>query len=318
MNLIPLGRPISKGSLVVLDNPYRDHLARTCETAAEVGFTGPLSPQLCPLGDRDTFKLAESAAQPRPIPAVLFRQVLAGTVRRAVVSLLKTAAVQLDQLQGLGVQHCAINLSVAATKAGMSRLLVDQMCLARPESQRNFAATLASPGQTMIQGAIDLVDEVWSDPLVQLAKKNYDEAVTAFESQSNSVVVAAGNDGQTIQELALIAGAPLRAPANFTENLLANSETTTVGAFEVGRVAAYSSDYQEVDLYADGRIRDSRGTSFAAPRVAAVMAQMHGTFPALDSAEIERRIKRSLCDDLPDQKRALNDTKCQQFLSRYC
>lgn len=61
-----------------------------------------------------------------------------------------------------------------------------------------------------------------------------------------------------------------------------------------------------------GQQEVSEGTSFAAPRVAAGMAALHGKYPQLSSAEVEARLKSQLTKG--GSVASLDEEKTRQFL----
>ena len=166
-------------------------------------------------------------------------------------------------------------------------------------------------------------------PDVVQAQQNYDQAVRSLESGNNSVVVSAGNQQEILGRLAADAGG--RTPvvgAGSNHNVLANSQVTTVGAtrwFENGteRIAGYSNRDPEVDIYASGSVgngrdqnrRNATGTSFAAPRVAAAMATLHGTHPGMTSSQVENLMRNRLTHPLADVS-VLDYQRSEEYMRR--
>jgi hypothetical protein len=145
-----------------------------------------------------------------------------------------------------------------------------------------------------------------SSPALATARRNYNTAVHNFEARQNSVVVSAGNEGTLFNDLREVHGNyRLSAPSDFSRNILQNNEVTSVGATELRngqeRRASYTSNSPGIDIYAAGgtgiRGRNGSeidGTSFAAPQVAATMAELHRRNPNMGSAQIEALMKNQL------------------------
>lgn len=134
-------------------------------------------------------------------------------------------------------------------------------------------------------------------PNIAWSRQRFRGMVRAYESRNNSVVLAAGNHGR-MRELAGEFGITL--PQDVDISLLAVNEVTVVGAAGDSGIADYSSRYSQVDIYADGDSVDplsgesSSGTSYAAPRVAAVMASLHALYPQATSEEVEEMMRTEL------------------------
>ena len=198
---------------------------------------------------------------------------------------------------------------------------------------------VSGPERGKLQQALaDRVAEVMNNsPAVKEARTHYETAVKELEADHNSVVVSASNSGDLLKQLAEDRGhapSPLRVGSGFYDNVLATPETTVVGATDgkgkEERVASYSSDYQGVTIYADGNApipmcpgeKNAQGTSFASPKVAAVMSQLHKLYPEKSSAEIETMLKDELSHQLLNydghvERPVLNDQASLGMLSRY-
>lgn len=167
-----------------------------------------------------------------------------------------------------------------------------------------------------------------SDQVVD-ARTDYERAVKELEANNNSVVVSAGNQEQLMDELAQDAGGRrATTPAGSKHNVLVNSQVTTVGAtrwFNNGteRLAGYSTRDPELDIYASGSVGNGEnqsqmhtlGTSFAAPRVAAAMATLHGNHPGMPSSAVENLMRNRLTHDLGDEK-VLDFQLAEEYMRR--
>lgn len=147
-------------------------------------------------------------------------------------------------------------------------------------------------------------------PVVARARARWDDAVEGFEANHNSVVIAASNEGDYAERLASEnGGLEPGVPPDFEKNLLENRLVTSVGATQVDQStgtetrASYSSVSGGVDVYANGvlsREAPFEGTSYAAPRVGALMAQLHKDHPQLTSAQVENLIVNRFTDSVVD------------------
>ncbi len=184
----------------------------------------------------------------------------------------------------------------------------------------------------LLQGLLDASEAAYSGSAVQADRKLYNQAVKTFEAGHNSVVVSAGNQGEDMHLIrGLVPTQKLREPGNMTENVLENNDVTLVGSTEHApgqlftRRAAYTSPSAEIDIYAPGWLESSRlgvkdveGTSFAAPRVAALMAEIHRRNPGISSVKAEGLLMQQLSHTVEDQSGAyptLDLERTQRFLA---
>ncbi len=190
--------------------------------------------------------------------------------------------------------------------------------------------------QRLQQRLAGLVDQTYNtSPTLRNSQQRYDRAVNQFEAGRNSVVVSAGNEFDYLDLMARDAGGRrINAGENFTRNVLENEAVTSVGAtrwFQNGNSlrevrAGYSSRGPGVDIYASGSLgnnnhsrMDTAGTSFAAPRVAATMAELHRRNPTMSSAQVERLMRDNLTHGLSDsrgQMEVLDHQRTADFLAR--
>lgn len=221
---------------------------------------------------------------------------------------------KLEQLCQAGVRQSVVNLSLGTSQAESVQGLLSQVLEGDAQTKVKFVqafgldvARLSNP-DTAVAGAervrfhqqmFALVAGVEQDAGFLREKQRYDDNVARFESAHNSVVVAATNSGQLaelLQQHAL--GMPSSVPVGAYRNDLSNERTTTVGAAHQEQVAAYSADDPGVAIYAQGQLElqgeHYSGTSLAAPRVAAAMAQLHKQRPELTSEAVEQALKQRL------------------------
>jgi hypothetical protein len=176
---------------------------------------------------------------------------------------------------------------------------------------------VAGPERARLQEALmnGIDGSLAKNPEVRKAKQDFTTAVGRFESGRNSVVISSGNEGSIIGRMAKDShGYKAKdIPKTFDTNFLDTPEATMVGATRwtngsaglKERVAGYSSNDSGVDIYASGslsvsgkQVKDGEGTSFAAPRVAATMAELHKKHPNMTSAQIESFMRQSLTHPL--------------------
>ncbi len=153
--------------------------------------------------------------------------------------------------------------------------------------------------QQFQQNLINRVHQANQSPAMERLRGDMSNVVDTYEARNNSVVVAAGNSGELAEVMRRDnGGRDLQFPPGFYDNILATPNATTVGALgvtgpshQVG-VAEYSSPTPTVDVNAWGVAPSgAEGTSFASPRTAAQMQELHNRFPDRSSAQIERMLR---------------------------
>lgn len=338
------------GNLVVVDSfmpsvgmfggpPEPAHGAVVVQAARHQGFRGPIIAREAGGGaDPRLISINAELNQPGLSPERT-RDLLKQQVRLTTVDSYRTYENHFNELERSGLNGSAVNLSMGMSPAKMTQIMDDELEWSRnspnnefiknrwPNTVRAFGldeAKLASsdpnvsgPERARLQKALaELNAEVMhQDPAVAGARQSYDNSIRRLEARNNSVVVSAGNWGEAQNELKKTAqGHGFEPPANFGDNLFANSETTNVGATRWFRgseglhqkVARYSNS-EEVDIYASGSVglqnpqkMSDLGTSFAAPRVAVAMAELHKTHPGMSSDQVESLMKKKLTSQLPD------------------
>ena len=132
--------------------------------------------------------------------------------------------------------------------------------------------------------------------VIQAARSKWQGQVRDFESDHNSVVIAAGNSGGAVKGLKH-AGFDIDGSEDI--NIFATPEVTVVGALTqlpkggLG-LASRSSFGNEVGFLASGDYGKDGGTSFASPRVANAMRASHLANPKLTSEEAENWARAEL------------------------
>ena len=303
-------RGATPGSLVLLDHFSQGgtHGAQVRDTARGEGFAGPVLEVDC------TFSLdnltharldAISAAEARLLASESgeeAREALRDLTVLKRCYTLERHAEELEQLTQSGARNVAVNLSHGSNAAGdAQRLLEKTVATGDPQVAAKWLIPLlrAFPGdvQAFIRGepaerarlageVCQFLQDTVQDTRWQASKARYDGAVASFEGQCNSVVVAAGNEGEVGAFLeAWSLGAPVALPPGFEVNDLGNPLVTLVGA-----PGAYCSHNPEIDVVVDGRAvgADEFGTSFAAPRIAQRLARIHGEHSDWTSEQVEK------------------------------
>ncbi|MBN9415094.1 MAG: S8/S53 family peptidase [Candidatus Eremiobacteraeota bacterium] len=279
------------------------------------------------------------------------------------IGLVDAMTERLEGLKEAGMHHSAVNLSYGMSQAavlqerysdaatvwrgwsplpGFNQPLLDNYARAFDLDSAKLSSqdpAIHGPERHKFQQALS--DQIGSimdnNETLKESKSLFAAAVRDLEANHNSVVVSASNAGQVLERLAKDAGSskPITVGKNFHDNVLATPETTVVGATEGSgaseRVARYSSNYEEVDIYANGvaplpsssdQPENAQGTSFAAPKVAQAMAELHKLYPEKTSAEIEDMLKEQLSHQLFSydgnvDRPVLNDHADFGMLSRY-
>lgn len=161
--------------------------------------------------------------------------------------------------------------------------------------------------QRFQQHLLDAAQASSESPSVQAAQKNYQRAETAYTANNNSVVVSAGNWGSLLDDMRADNGnRELKVDPDFHRNVLVGDNSISVGALDLDpktgapRVAPYSNRDSEVDVYAYGTVPGANGTSFAAPRVAAVAQALRLQNPNASQETIRREVLRVFTTQGPD------------------
>ena len=195
---------------------------------------------------------------------------------------------------------------------------IDDAVLNGSQGNDKAAAERAKLNQSLIDHVNQAVD---GNQDIKGAKSKYDNAVSSLSANKVSVVVAAGNAGELVDSMATQSGVTPHLSSDFYNNPLSDKNTITVGATgNLGDLGgSCTSDFLNPDgstkhvdsatpqcfatygtknanfnsIYADGAIGSAVGTSFAAPRVAAAVAQLHKDYPNDSNEQILARLKTS-------------------------
>ena len=131
------------------------------------------------------------------------------------------------------------------------------------------------------------------------------------------MVISAGNDQQVAGDWTRSAqGIRPNLGPGANSNVLVNRDVTTVGATQwlrgpnglSERVAPYSNQDPEIDIYASGAVGNGRdvnrmnvaGTSYAGPRVAAAEAELRGNHLGASERQIRNLMNNRLAHEVPN------------------
>lgn len=324
------------GTLYVRDNFYPNenggpsHGETVGASARRVGFKGPIVSHQQAAQFIAGYQRADSALdtlKSQQLDKLTAQKMIATSAEGEMTGTIDSQSSYLDSMTKAGVKNSVVNLSWGTSKAGVAHMLYQRAADAWSDPDpkvhvpaqnlmANYAqaydltadklmspdSKISGPEREKLQNHLlyhvsAVADQ---DRNVSLSKKNWTRAVKEFEGNRNSVVLSAGNDG----------GA---APQEFQKNLLETDDVTSVGATRwweqdgllVEKQAKYSSLSGGVDIYASGSMdvsqgnkADAWGTSFAAPKVASTMAELHRQNPTFSSDQVEALMKRKFTHNL--------------------
>lgn len=231
----------------------------------------------------------------------------------------------LKEVTAEGFTHSALNLSqgmdpillLQLAKHGLgksSNLNEEQKAVYR----QNLLSAVGAQGTELIERDLDnlllqtIKQEIAQSPEVGQARDDWQNQVEAFESNHNSVVVAAGNSGQAQKALA---AAGFEIDGTEDVNVFAVPGVTVVGAtMETARgatiLAPPSSFGEEVGFLASGQFGEHFGTSFASPKVANALRGAHLANPEFTSEQAEHWLSEevSMRAQVEKQEVSLLDT----------
>jgi len=253
------------------------------------------------------------------------RQLMERYVQSQSMAVMLLAGAELESQSQTGTHGSVTNISIGGGPATATDLLYEQARLGWqpgaddpkvaawvPQLMRNLARALEVAPEALVspdpevcgpararfqQQLVEFATRAYQTSVVQDFRAAYAQKVIQYEALGNSVVVSAGNEGELPARMkGDNGGRDILIPDGFFDKALGTVETTCVGSLGFAadnspKVADYSSGGDQVAVLAWGRAPDGQpGTSFAAPRVAAVMQRIHQENPGMSSAEVERRM----------------------------
>lgn len=307
------------------------HGHRVAQAAGDQGFRGPIVGQQAAEATQHDARLYD-----QKLPTDEFQRAFEQDIVDIRMKTLRNSTAVMKKLEKNGANHSVLNLSQGGSKASTVQELYGSMRLAWDPKDtaydyansndanekgkkllHNFAAANGLDEKKLLssnpkeygperlklqQLLIKQVDSaVDGSTELKAEQSKYDAAVTSFEKNHNSVVVAGENDGGLVttlkSDLAPKQKLSIKVDTDFYNNPLANKETTVVGAVndKETRKASYSTNSRLPEIYTRGSIAidaytSSEGTSYAAPRVAAATAKLHQLNPNLSSEDVEQMV----------------------------
>lgn len=289
------------------------------------------------------------------------RQFLSDYSMQCVAGQTQTATQDLKMFLDQGAHHSAINLSrgcsqaqvaeaiyarvrgafsagdpVSAGLAGRRLAKIAPGLDSKVEELLSSDPAVRGPARLHFQQQlVNLIDEtVRTHPAVAQAQQDYDAVVAQLAERKVSVVVAAANSGEVLDEFKHDAEASVQVSPEFWRNRLATDAVASVGATRIrdGRqqVTEYTNYDSGIDFYADGDAYVDTaspdklvnyGTSFAAPRIGSVLAHTHRQQPEWSNAQVEAFVRDQLAAQQLDLKghspaSALDSARAAQYLKR--
>lgn len=301
------------GTLVIFDhfkakNGSATHGEEVVLAAVQDGYDGPIAA----FEHHSCLDAAELGRRRRRMEAPLvskeqFLQQVGEYVSYLAITTVRAANEDLRDLLEGGWNHCAVNISMGRSKVSLVNSLI-KTALDSPLYQNLLSAF--DLGQALareasgwdVQYAIvrqKLAEQVSlaldQSQELQQATTEYAQAVSELAEQEVTVVVAAGNDADANRNTV----PPGR---DAFDNVL-----SVPGVLTVGAPAAYSNPSPDVRILASGDLGKCRGTSFAAPRVAAACARLYAENPEADQEQIEAILFRRSHPPTPEHAVPLLD-----------
>jgi hypothetical protein len=289
------------------------------------------------------------------------RQFLSDYSMQCVAGQTQSATQDLRKFLDEGAHHSAINLSRGCSQAQAAEAIYSRVSAAfnagdpvagglaarrlakiapgldsKVEELTSSDPAVRGPARLHFQQQlVDLVNQaVLTHPNVKEAQQDYEAVVAQLAERKVSVVVAAANSGEVLDHFAADAGARVQVPADFWRNRLATDSVVTVGATRMRdgqrQVTEYTNYDSGIDFYADGDAYVdpqhpdklvNYGTSFAAPRLGAVLAHTHQQQPEWSNAQVEAFVSDQLAAKQLDLKghspaSALDSARAGQYLKK--
>ncbi|MFN8611613.1 MAG: S8/S53 family peptidase [Vulcanimicrobiota bacterium] len=331
------------GTLYVTDSfeggttPEGRHGENVAASARSTGFDGPLRLRQF-ASTRSLVYDPRSALHPDRQADEYLHQ-LGHFAQERYLHVLVPATERIEELNQAGVHHSALNISMGTSVLRLAKEHYQDLICGRADLEgaaRAYgldAQKLNSPDanvrqqeqQRLQQALIERLQEtVHKSASIQQAEGDYGRAVERFVASRNSLVVAGGNDGEVLEQMAEESGGRMpRVSPSAWDSPLITSQVVAVGGTAsetASQPAAYSRSHRQNQLYATGGVPGSlfeKGSSFAAPRVAALMAELHRRHTALNSREILDEVVRDFTQprqntDLP----VLNLEATRRFLEQ--
>ncbi|MFE8597183.1 S8 family serine peptidase [Archangium violaceum] len=176
-----------------------------------------------------------------------------------------------------------------------------------PEAKAELAQELGleegASDTEILQALVDHVDGVFENsPEIAASKKRYDKLSGELEDAGILHVVTAGNTGDFLDTLD---GMGVEYDGDFANSVLFNEHTIVVAASTGGKrdqIADFSTPSDFVTVAIDGTDIEvaggntANGTSFAAPQVTALIAEMRRINPELTNDEIRDLLAKAATD----------------------
>lgn len=308
-----------EGALIIIDAFHSEeaHGYAVEGAAREMGATGPVHRynQLQVVDGRVTMPHVEALLELResmtsePLSKEKASGVLGKFLDDAVSGNLNLATNLLNKVTDEGFQNSAVNFSQGMDPITYLKVIKSPLGskdLSDQQKQIYFhnlnsavspsGISQASPQQFDALLLDRIKETIKESPTIDAAREDWRAQVTEFESDNNSVVVAAGNSGQEMRQLAEM-GNDLDGSEDV--NIFAIDEVTAVAASATTEsggivIGAPSSFGPEVDFIASGFYGEQYGSSFAAPKVANTLRAVHLALPEISSEEAEDVAKREL------------------------
>ncbi len=227
-------------------------------------------------------------------------------VEHRAVSFLDSTSDAMERVLGLDGGVDVINQSQSISPVRVA----DEMWRAAsgdPEKKADLAEELGLPRDAedgeILQALVDTVDRVFEESgEIAEAKERYDGLSDRLEERGIMHVVTAGNTGRFLDTLDRRG---VTYDGDFTDSVLFNDNVLVVAAANGGAedgIAGFSTPSDHVDVAIDGTDieveggRDADGTSFAAPQVTALIAELRRINPDLTNDEIREIIAEASTD----------------------
>jgi hypothetical protein len=298
-----------EGALVIIDS-FHSPEAHGFQVEGAAGSLGPTGPvhrynQLQNVNGRVTMPHVEAL---RGLQSSFSTEVLTPErARESFTSFLDTAiSANLNLVTGIlhevsseGFKNSVVNLSqgfdpityfkIVKSPLGGKELTDQQKQIYFHNLNSAVSTQTGDVGQFDNQLLGSIKSAIKNSEKIETARNAWREQVRSFESNHNSVVVAAGNSGQEISAMSQ-AGFEIDGSEDF--NVFAVPEVTTVAASAASEEGGIflptpSSFGPEVDFIVSGFHGESFGSSFAAPKVANIMRAAHAFNPGATSDQIE-------------------------------